>query len=319
MKTNKGANILWLVPAVFAAAALALFAGAVRNAGPEIIWGLRFPRILAAAVVGAGLGFSGAVFQGLLKNPLSDPYILGTSAGAMAGAVLCSAFGISRSSPLFYLAVFAGAFCATFFTYSLAKIKKYASVAHLVLSGVAVSTFLTALIMLFMTLYREHSLSLVYFLLGGFFPADNALLAISGAIVAASVACGAVLWRYLDIFSLGEEKAAYLGADPDKVRLIFFALASLATAASVALAGTVGFVGLIVPHVLRLLFGPSHRSLLISSALGGALFLILADTVARVAAAPVEIPVGVITALFGAPFFIWLLRSTAGGNNRIKD
>ena len=308
---NQRRKVLWLVPAVLAAAALALFTGSVRSAGPEIIWGLRLPRILAAAVVGAGLGFSGAVFQGLLKNPLSDPYILGTSAGAMAGAVLCSAFGIGRSSPVFYLAVFAGAFLATFLTYSLAKIKKYASVAHLVLAGVAVSTFLTALIMLFMTVHREHSLSLVYFLLGGFFPADNSLLVVSGVIVAVSVSGGAFLWRYLDIFSLGEEKAAYLGADPDKVRLVFFALASLATAAAVALAGTVGFVGLIVPHVLRLLSGPSHRRLLISSALGGALFLILADAVARTAAAPMEIPVGVITALFGAPFFIWLLRHTA--------
>ena len=315
MKISKSMNVLWLVPAVLAAAVLALFTGAVGAAGPEIIWGLRLPRILAAAVVGAGLGFSGAVFQGLLKNPLSDPYILGTSAGAMAGAVVCSAFGIGRSSPLFYLVVFTGAFFATFLTYSLAKIKRHASVAHLVLAGVAVSTFLTALIMLFMTLYREHSLSLVYFLLGGFFPADTSLLVVSGAIVAASVAGGAILWRYLDIFSLGEEKASYLGADPDKVRLLFFALASLATAAAVALAGTVGFVGLIVPHVLRLVFGPSHRRLLVSSALGGALFLILADAVARTAAAPVEIPVGVITALFGAPFFIWLLRRTAGGNS----
>ncbi len=308
-------KVLWLVPAVIAAAGLALFTGAVRAAGPEIIWGLRFPRILAAAVVGAGLGFSGAVFQGLLKNPLSDPYILGTSAGAMAGAVLCSAFGVARSSPFFYLIVFAGAFFATFLTYSLSKVKKRPSMAHLVLAGVAVSTFLTALIMLFMTLYREHSLSLIYFLLGGFFPADNSLLAVSGAIIIASVAGGVFLWRYLDIFSLGEEKAAYLGADPDKVRLVFFALASFATAAAVALAGTVGFVGLIVPHVLRIFFGPSHRRLLISSALGGALFLILADAVARAAAAPAEIPVGVITALFGAPFFIWLLRRTAGGDS----
>lgn len=311
MKLNRGTEVLWLVPAVFAAAALALVTGTVRDAGPEIIWGLRLPRMLAAAVVGSGLGFSGAVFQGLLKNPLSDPYILGTSAGAMAGAVLCSAFGVGRSSPAFYPAVFAGAFGATFFTYSLAKIKKRPSAAHLVLSGVAVSAFLTALIMLFMTLYREHSLSLVYFLLGGFFPAEASLLAFSGAIVAAAVASGSLLWRYLDIFSLGEEKAAYLGADPDKVRLAFFALASLATAAAVALAGTVGFVGLIVPHVLRFLFGPSHRRLLLSSALGGALLLILADTAARTAAAPAEIPVGVITALFGAPFFIWLLRTNS--------
>jgi len=309
---NNNRKIVWLVPAVLAAAAAALFFGAVKNAGPDIIWGLRLPRILAAAVVGAGLGFSGAVFQGLLKNPLSDPYILGTSAGAMAGAVLCSALGIGRAEPLFYVVVFTGAFLATFLTYSLAKIKNHPSVAHLVLAGVAVSTFLTALIMLFMTLYREHSLSLVYFLLGGFFPADNSLLAVSGVIVAGAVGAGAMLWRYLDIFSLGEEKASYLGADPDMIRLAFFALASLATAAAVALSGTVGFVGLIVPHILRLVFGASHRRLLVSSALGGALFLILADAAARTVAAPIEIPVGVITAVFGAPFFIWLLRRTAG-------
>jgi len=293
--------------------ALSLLAGAVPGAGPDIIWGLRLPRVLAAVIVGAGLGFSGAVFQGLLKNPLSDPYILGTSAGAMAGAVVCSLLGVGRESPAFYLIVFAGAFSATFLTYSLARIKKYPSVAHLVLAGVAVSTFLTALVMLGMTLHREHSLSLVYFLFGGFYGAGGGQLAATALIVAAAVGLGSLLWRYLDVFSLGEEKASYLGADPDKIRLVFFALASAATSAAVALAGTVGFVGLIVPHILRLLFGASHRQLLLSSALGGALFLVLADAIARSAAAPLEIPVGIVTAVFGAPFFIWLLRRTAEG------
>ncbi|MBU2574460.1 MAG: iron ABC transporter permease [Elusimicrobia bacterium] len=311
MKQNNPGKILWLVPALMAAAALSLLAGAVPGAGPDIIWGLRFPRILAGVTVGAGLGFAGAVFQGLLKNPLSDPYILGTSAGAMAGAVFCSLLGISRASFAFYLIVFAGAFSATFLTYSLARIKKYPSVAHLVLAGVAVSTFFTALIMLALTMHREHSLSLIYFLLGGFYASGAGQLAASAFIVIAAVALGSLLWRYLDIFSLGEEKASYLGADPDKIRLAFFALASAATAAAVALAGTVGFVGLIVPHILRLIFGASHRRLLVSSALGGALFLVLADAIARSAAAPLEIPVGIVTAICGAPFFIWLLRRTA--------
>lgn len=317
MKRGDPRKIIWLVPALAAAAALSLLAGAVPGAGADIIWGLRLPRVLAAVIVGAGLGFSGAVFQGLLKNPLSDPYILGTSAGAMAGAVLCSLLGLGRDSFAFYLIVFAGAFSATFATYSLARIKKRASVAHLVLAGVAVSTFLTALLMLCLTLYREHSLSLVYFLLGGFYASGPGQLAVTALIVAAAVGAGSLLWRYLDIFSLGEEKAAYLGADPDKIRLVFFALASAATSAAVALAGTVGFVGLIVPHILRLLFGASHRRLLLSSALGGAFFLVLADAVARSAAAPVEIPVGVVTAIFGAPFFIWLLRRSAQGNTEV--
>lgn len=310
---NRTRSVLWLWPALIAAGGLSLLAGAVPGAGPDIIWGLRLPRVLAAVIVGAGLGFSGAVFQGLLKNPLSDPYILGTSAGAMAGAVVCALLGLDRDSPAFYAVVFCGAFSATFLTYSLARIKKYPSVAHLVLAGVAVSTFLTALIMLGLTFYREHSLSLVHFLLGGFYAVGPGSLLATASIVAAAVALGSLLWRYLDIFSLGEEKAAYLGADPDKIRLAFFALASAATSAAVALAGTVGFVGLIVPHILRLAFGASHRRLLVSSALGGALFLVVADAIARSAAAPLEIPVGVVTALFGAPFFVWLLRRSAEG------
>lgn len=311
MTFNKNAKMALLAAALVAVAVLSLRVGAVAGAGPDIVWGLRLPRILAAMVVGAGLGFAGAVFQGLLKNPLSDPYILGTSAGAMAGAVMCSLFGIPRASLLFYLIVFSGAFSATFLTYSLARIRRRASSVHMVLAGVAVSTFVTALIMLALTFYREHSLPLVYFLLGGFYESSSGLLSISAFVVVAAVLLGSFLWRFLDIFSLGNDKASCLGVEPDKIRLLFFALAAAATSASVALAGTVGFVGLIVPHILRFIFGASHERLLISSALGGALLLVLADAFARSAAAPLEIPVGVVTAVFGAPFFIWLLRRTA--------
>jgi len=297
--------ILLLVLA--AATAFSLAAGPAGLSDMNIIRDLRLPRTLAALAVGAALGLAGALFQGVLKNPLSDPYILGTSSGATAAAVFCFLSGVERTSPLFFLAVFAGAFGATFLAYWLARVAGRLSDASLVLAGVAVSAFLSALVMLTLSVARERSFSLFYFVLGGLYAVQPGVLLASAAIIACAAAAAMARWRALDAMSLGEEKAYHLGADPGRERLIFFALACAATSAAVALGGTIGFVGLMTPHIVRLVSGPSARRLLPASALGGAALLAAADAAGRAFFSPVEVPAGVIMALAGAPFFMWLL------------
>lgn len=310
MAENKPAWPLLL--ALAAACALSLAAGPA-GLDPDIILNLRLPRTLAALVVGAGLGLAGALFQGALKNPLSDPYILGTSAGATAAAVLCFLAGIDRSSPVFYAAVFAGAFGATFLSYRLARLAGRLSDAGLVLAGVAVSAFLTALVMLALSAARERSFSLFYFVMGGLYEVQYGPLAASAALVLACAAASRLRWRALDALALGEESAYHLGLRPDRERRLFFALACGAAAAAVALAGTIGFVGLMTPHIMRLLAGPSARRLLTTSALGGAALLAAADAAGRALFSPAEVPAGVVMALAGAPFFMWLLWRGARG------
>lgn len=304
MEKNKA--LLLLLAALAAACLLSLAAGPAGLA-PDVIWSLRLPRTLAALAVGAGLGLAGALFQGVLKNPLSDPYILGTSAGATAAAVFCFLAGIERSSLLFFAAVFAGAFGATFLSYWLARLAGRLSDAALVLAGVAVSAFLSALVMLTLTAARERSFSLFYFVLGGLYPAEPAVLAFSALVVLLSGAAAMARWRALDAMSLGEEKAYHLGASPGRERAVFFALACASTSAAVALGGTIGFVGLMTPHIVRLVCGPSARVLIAASAVGGAALLTAADAAGRSVLPPSEVPAGVVMALAGAPFFMWLL------------
>ena len=304
MTANK---LFWLLTVLAVACAFSLMSGPAGLSIPSIIFDIRLPRTAAAVIVGAGLGLSGAIFQSLLKNPLSDPYILGTSSGATAAAVLCLSLGAERSSLVFYAMVFAGAFAATFISYGVARSARNLSEAGLVLSGIVVGSFITALVMLFLSLSKERSFSMLYFVMGGIYPAEPGLLAISGFLVLGVLLASFFSWRRLDLFSLGEEKAYHLGASPAGARLCFFALASAATAGAVAIGGTIGFVGLMAPHIIRLAFGASNKTLLPASALGGAAFLVMADTLGRTVAAPSEIPAGVICALIGAPFFLWLL------------
>ncbi len=302
-----------LLPAALAAACLLSLAAGPAGLSPDIIWNLRLPRTLAALAVGAGLGLAGALFQGVLKNPLSDPYILGTSAGATAAAVLCFIAGIDRDSPLFFLAVFTGAFGATFLSYWLARLAGRLSDASLVLAGVAVSAFLTALVMLTLTAARERSFSLFYFVLGGLYMARPGVLMASGAIIAVCGGLAMARWRALDAMSLGAQSAYHLGVSPEKERILFFVFACAATSAAVSLGGTIGFVGLMTPHIVRLLTGPSSRTLVPASAIGGAALLAAADAAGRSLFAPAEIPAGVVMALAGAPFFMWLLWRSARG------
>jgi iron complex transport system permease protein len=310
----KASKFLLLFLALAAACLLSLAAGPA-GFSPEVIWNLRLPRTLAALAVGAGLGLAGALFQGVLKNPLSDPYILGTSAGATAAAVFCFLAGIERTSPLFFAAVFAGAFGATFLSYWLARLAGRLSDAALVLAGVAVSAFLSAVVMLSLSAARERAFSLLYFVLGGLYAAEPGVLLFSGAVIAAAAIFSAARWRALDAMALGEEKAYHLGASPERERLIFFALACAATSAAVAVGGTIGFVGLMTPHIVRLMTGPSARTLIPAAAVGGAVLLAAADAAGRLVFPPAEVPAGVIMALAGAPFFMWLLWKSARGRS----
>ncbi|MBO4556662.1 MAG: iron chelate uptake ABC transporter family permease subunit [Elusimicrobiales bacterium] len=305
---KKQAALLIIFAAVIAIALLSGQAGA----DIAVMLHFRLPRILAACIAGASLGLSGALFQGVLKNPLADPYLLGTSAGASAIAALCLVNGIGRTSPVFFIAVFAGAFGGTFISYFIAKAAGKLSDASLVLSGVAVSAFLTALLMFFVNMGGEKAFSLLSFIMGGFSVPSVVELAVSAAMLAAVFIISVMNSRYLDAFSLGEEKAYHLGADPAKGRVLFFMLASAASAAAVSLCGTVGFIGLMVPHIMRLMFSPRGRALLPAAAFGGAILLCAADTAGRAAFSPHEIPAGIIMALCGAPFFLWLLFRSRG-------
>ncbi len=310
MTKNKA---LLLLAALAAACLFSLAAGPAGWSNYDVILNLRLPRTLAALAVGAGLGLAGALFQGVLKNPLSDPYILGTSSGATAAAVFCLLAGIGRDSPLFYLSIFAGAFGATFLSYWLARLAGRMSDTALVLAGVAVSAFLSALVMLTLSVARERSFSIFYFVLGGLYATQPVPLLIASLIIACAGGLAMARWRALDAMALGEEKAYHLGVSPGRERVIFFVLACAATSAAVAIGGTIGFVGLMTPHIVRLVTRPSARTLVPASAVGGAALLATADALGRSVFSPAEIPAGVIMALAGAPFFMWLLWRRSGG------
>ncbi len=277
-----------------------------------IVLKIRLPRALLAALVGAALGASGGAFQAVLRNPLADPYILGVSGGAALGAVAALTLGFS--SPLVLpAAAFAGAGSALLLVYWIAQAHR-GSPHTLILSGVMVGSLASALLLFLLWLAPADPVrTAVFWLAGNLALADpgwlpGAALWIGIAFCGLWVQCGA-----LDLLTQGEETAADLGLEVGRARLLLFAAAGALTAAAVALAGLVGFVGLTVPHVARLLWGASHRRLLPASALLGATFLLLADTLARTLLAPAEIPVGVVTALVGAPFFLFLLRRRPGG------
>ena len=308
-------NFLLFSAALAAACLFSLAAGPAGWSNADIILNLRLPRTLAALAVGAGLGLAGALFQGVLKNPLSDPYILGTSSGATAAAVFCFLAGIERTSPVFFLAVFAGAFGATFLSYWLARLAGKLSDAALVLSGVAVSAFLSALVMLTLTSSGARSFSLFYFVLGGLYSVQPGVLLVSALLIAGAGALAMARWRALDAMALGSENAYHLGISPERERLLFFALACASTSAAVAIGGTIGFVGLMTPHIVRRFTGPSARGLVPAAALGGAAMLAAADAAGRSLFSPAEIPAGGVMALAGAPFFMWLLWKSSRGRN----
>lgn len=276
-----------------------------------IICDLRWPRILLAMFVGAALALSGCGFQAILRNPLADPYIVGTSSGASLGATLAIVLHIPNFGfylPSVPLMAFIGAILAMLAVYHLAKAGGTLPVSTFLLAGVIVGSFAGALVSLLMSLAGQDLQRVVIWMMGTLDQADSKSLLM---VVPYLLIGFAALFMYampLNMLCMGEEHAKSLGVNVEALKLIVVVACSLMTAASVAVAGMIGFLGLVIPHITRLLVGPDHRLLLPISAINGASFLILADTIARTVIAPQELPVGVLTALVGAPFFFFILK-----------
>jgi iron complex transport system permease protein len=278
-----------------------------------IVWDLRLPRVLTAMVVGMGLAVAGATFQGLLRNPLADPYVLGTASGAALGAAIAVVIPIRATILGFGLLqalAFVGALVSVFTVYRLSRIGGLSPLTSLLLTGYAVGSLLAAGLAMAMYLSGAALRQIFSYLLGGFDTASWSQLGGALPLVVAGSVVILLRARALNGLLLGEEAAIHLGVDVRRERAILLALASLVTAAAVAVSGLIGFVGLVVPHVVRLIVGPNARLVLPLSALGGAGLLAFADLAARLLG---EIPVGVVTAVIGAPFFLLLLRRSRTG------
>ncbi|MFD4140441.1 FecCD family ABC transporter permease [Streptomyces sp. NPDC058572] len=280
--------------------------------GESVLWNVRLPRVVLALLVGASLGCAGALMQGVFGNPLAEPGVIGISAGAAAGAVGAIALGLS------FLGNWTVTFCAftsglgtVLLVYAISRSGGRTEVVTLILTGIAVNAFAGALIGLFVFFADNAQITQITFwqlgsLAQATWPKVLAVLpcALAGLVLAPMYA------RKLDLLALGERPARHLGVDVERLRVVLVLVVALLTAAAVAVAGVITFVGLLVPHLLRMANGPGHRFLVPGSALGGALVLVAGDLAARTVAEPAELPLGVLTALFGSPFFFWLLRRT---------
>ena len=277
-----------------------------------IIWQIRFPRIVLAGLVGAGLAISGATYQGLFRNPLADPYLIGVSAGAGLGftAVLLTDVPIySHGFSLMPIAAFAGALAAVSVAYMVARRAGGLPLSSLILAGVAIGYLAAAVTSLLMIRSDPDLRPVLTWLLGRFIGTQWRDVYIILPYLVPGVVVMMAYGRILNMLQLNEEEAKQLGVNVERTKLVLIALASLTTAAAVSVSGLIGFVGLIGPHAVRMVWGYDHRFLLPMSMITGAAFLIVADLAARTVASPSELPVGIVTALCGAPFFLYLLRS----------
>ena len=277
----------------------------------DILIQIRVPRVLLAAAVGSSLAVAGAVFQGLFRNPMADPYVIGISSGAALGAVFAMlggfqlALGGFGAVPLF---AFFGGMATITLVYSMARVGRAVPVMTLLLAGIAISSFLSALVSLLTYFAGERLHQVVFWLMGGLGGATWHQVKVMVPYALAGYICVSLFSRELNAMLLGEETARNLGVDTEKVKKYLLAGASLLVAAAVSTSGIIGFVGLVVPHFVRLVAGPDHRFLLPASAVLGGSLLIATDTLARIVIAPSELPVGIITALIGAPMFVYLLK-----------
>lgn len=283
----------------------------------QIVWTFRLPRVLMAVLVGASLAVVGAILQAIVRNPLADPYVLGASSGASLGAIVVLAAGASVPSVLVTGSAFAGAAVAGIVVFLLASRSGRIESLRLVLAGVALS-YLFSAVTGWITATADHGRlpGLLFFLLGSISSATWEMLTLPAVALVLGLLWA---WRrasHLDAAMTGDETAASLGVDMTRLRVEALVVTSMLTGAVVAVAGGIGFVGMVVPHVARLLVGAGHRALLPLATVTGALLLVLVDTIARTAASPREIPLGVVTALVGAPFFLWLLRARPVGTER---
>lgn len=283
------------------------------DATATIVLELRLPRVLAAMAVGVALSLAGATFQGLLRNPLADPYVLGTASGAAFGAAIALLVPVQVALlgfGLLHLFAFVGAVLAVAVVYRLARIGSLSSLTSVLLTGYAVGALLAAGLAVTMYLSGSNLRQIFTYLLGSFALSTWPHIVIGLPVIAAGSIAIVLRARALNALLLGEETAAHLGLDVHRERIVLLGAATLVTAAAVAMSGLIGFVGLVVPHLVRLVVGTNARTLLPLSALFGACFLALADLLARI---PGELPVGVVTAVVGAPFFLYLLRSYRAG------
>jgi iron complex transport system permease protein len=276
----------------------------------SIIFDIRLPRILLGLAIGGGLGLAGAILQGLFRNPLVEPYTLGISGAAALGVAVTSIFGLSRllgpySIPL---SGFIGALCAILFLQFLSARRGLLTVQGLLLVGVMISFISSSLVLLIMSLSRLQDLQgILFWIIGSLGETDWFLVKLALAVSMAGLVASYLFCLDLNALALGEEEALHLGVDVEKTKRMLFALTSLLTGLCVSLAGAIGFVGLVVPHFVRLWAGPDHRILLVSSFIAGAIFLVLSDTVARTVALPLELPVGVVTGIVGGILFVYAL------------
>lgn len=296
------------------------FLGSGRGGASEmekaIIMDLRLPRILGGALIGLGLSTAGVVFQGVFRNPMADPYVIGVSSGAALGAALAivlnvgfTVFGVSALSVMAFLF----SLTAVFIVFNLARTGPKVPVTTLLLSGLAVSITFSAFISLLQLMSGWELHRLVYWMMGGLSGIRWRDLKSAAPLILGGVVGVYLYSRDLNIMTLSEEEAQHLGVNVERSKRILLALGSLITAASVSISGLIGFVGLIIPHLTRIMVGPDHRVLTPASLMTGAAFLVVCDSLARSILAPIELPVGLVTSLTGAPFFLYLLRKRGRG------
>lgn len=314
MRSNRIKKILFLFLVFLGVVLIALRFGSVRiplgelfsKSNSQILY-LRFLRVMIAVFVGAGLSVCGVCLQAILRNPLADPYLLGTSGGAGLGAVLAITLGIS--SAYYPFAAFCGALLSIVLVYNLAKEGNKIPTRSLILAGVVVAMVFSGLMIFLISMSSNQALhGIMWWLLGSLQIYDIRLLFIVGTITILGIGTISIFSQDLNAISVGDEEAVHLGIDIEKMKKILFLITALITGALVSISGMIGFVGLIIPHMMRMIVGPNHKTLIPASCIAGATFLVLCDCISRTVFPPIEISIGVITSLIGAPIFIILLK-----------
>ncbi|MCX5701527.1 MAG: iron ABC transporter permease [Candidatus Omnitrophica bacterium] len=311
---NRKITVILIFLLFLAIVLIAISLGPVKLSLRELFFGqysnilrLRITRVILGLVAGAGLAVAGVIFQGILRNPLAEPYVLGVSSGAGLGAALALFFNLSME--LLPLTAFLGAVLTMFIVYNLAKLNGKVSTQGLILSGVIVGAVFASLLLFFVSISTNEAMhGITWWLLGSLQVFDIKLLIAVSIMILTGICIAIYFARDLNAISLGEEEALHLGINVDAVKKILFIIASLISGSIVCVCGIIGFVGLIIPHAVRLICGSDHRLVLPVSAISGGAFLILADTISRTLMPPVEVPIGVITAFIGGTVFIFLLR-----------
>ena len=284
--------------------------GEVSQTELTIIFRVRMPRIIMASLVGIGLSVVGASFQSLFKNPMADPYVLGISSGAALGAAFAIVLKLpsaSASLSVVTISAFIGAVVTTIFVYNIAQVRGRVTTTNLLLAGCAVSFLMSSMISIIMVFNQEEVNKIVFWMMGSFNASSFKNIYIVAPIILVGTVVIYFFYRDFNLMLIGEDSAKSLGTDTEKLKKLIILISSMIIAVSVAFSGIIGFVGFLVPHIVRLLFGPNNKALIPFSALGGAIFLLFSDTISRTVAAPAELPVGAVTALIGAPYFIYLL------------